>query len=171
MTTVVVYESMFGNTKEIAESLATGLAESGQVQVHEATQVVELPDDLELLVVGGPTHAFGMSKPTTRQDARKKVPSGEIISAGNGMREWIATLPKSDGEVAVATFDTRTKHPRLPGSAAKAAHKALAARGYRPIATPETFDVQGMTGPLLPGETERAREWGARLGNLVRTPR
>ncbi|MDA8434997.1 MAG: flavodoxin [Actinomycetales bacterium] len=167
MSTVVVYESMFGNTREIAEAVARGLGAHGTVEVHEVGEVGTLPADLDLLVVGGPTHAFSMSKPTTRADARTKPHEGEIVSTGIGLREWIESLPAPDHRVAVATFDTRVRHPRLPGSAAKAAGKALKAHGYRMIADPETFDVHGMTGPLFPGETDRAAAWGERLASVA----
>lgn len=163
MSTVVVYESMFGNTRAIAEAIAHGLEGAGPVEVHEVSDVGMLPDDLDLLVVGAPTHAFSMSKPGTRADAASKPHDGPIVSRGIGLREWIETLPAADHDVSVATFDTRVRHPRLPGSAAKAAAKALKAHGYRVIADPETFDVHGMTGPLYPGETERASTWGATL--------
>lgn len=161
MSTVVVYESMFGNTRAIAEAIATGLEGAAPVTVREVGEMGPLPDDVDLLIVGAPTHAFSMSKPATRADAATKPHDGPIVSRGIGLREWIGALPAADHAVSVATFDTRVRHPRLPGSAAKAAAKALKAHGYRVIADPETFDVHGMTGPLYPGETERATSWGA----------
>jgi hypothetical protein len=167
MSTVVVYESMFGNTREIAEAVAAGLGEPGTVEAHEVSEVGALPADVDLLVVGGPTHAFSMSKAATRSDAATKPHEGEIVSTGIGLREWIESLPTPDHAVAVATFDTRVRHPRLPGSAAKAAGKALKAHGYRLIAAPETFDVHGMTGPLFSGETDRATAWAARIASVA----
>ena len=163
MRVVVVFESMFGNTREIAEAVGRGLAGDGPVEVHEVGEVHLLPDDMDLLVVGAPTHAFSMSKPATRADAATKPHEGPLVSTGIGLREWIAALPAPAHPVRVATFDTRVRHPRLPGSAAKAAAKALRARGYTLAADPETFDVHGMTGPLYPGETDRATAWGAAL--------
>jgi hypothetical protein len=167
MSTVVVYESMFGNTREIAEAVARGLGGPGTVEVREVSAVGDLPADLELLVVGGPTHAFSMSKPATRADAVTKPHEGEIVSTGIGLREWIDSLPSADHRVGIATFDTRVRHPRLPGSAAKAAGKALKAHGYQLVADPETFDVHGMTGPLYPGEIDRAVEWGERVASAA----
>jgi flavodoxin len=67
MRALVVYESMFGNTQAIANAIVQGL--SGRMRV-EALEVGVAPatidDDVALLVVGGPTHAFGLSRPQTR---------------------------------------------------------------------------------------------------------
>lgn len=109
-----------------------------------------------------------MSRESTRADAATKPHEGDLVSTGTGLREWIENLPTADHPVSVATFDTKVRHPRLPGSAAKAASKALKARGYRLIAAPETFDVDGTTGPLLDGETDRPTAWAARLKDVSR---
>jgi len=167
MSTVVVYESMFGNTRQIAEAVARGIGDASTVDVREVGDIAALPADVDLLVVGGPTHAFSMSKPGTRADAATKPHDGDIVSTGIGLREWIDALPNPDHRIRVATFDTGVRHPRLPGSAAKAAAKALKTHGYQMVAEPETFDVHGMTGPLLPGEIDRAVAWGERIASAA----
>ncbi len=70
MRAVVVYESMYGNTHHVAEAIGSGLAEGfdvAVVPVAEAGQ--EMIDDADLVIVGGPTHAHGMSRESTRQEA------------------------------------------------------------------------------------------------------
>jgi flavodoxin len=63
MKALVVYESMFGNTEEIAHAIADGLGESVEVQLAEVADApVEPNPDVALIVVGGPTHAFSMSR-------------------------------------------------------------------------------------------------------------
>ncbi|MFC6238546.1 flavodoxin family protein [Longivirga aurantiaca] len=166
MTTLVVYESMFGNTREIAQAVARGLAPRGSVEVLEIGELRDLPSDLELLVVGGPTHAFGMSRPQSRQDARTKSPDGEVVSDGAGLREVLAGLHRLRKPIPAAVFDTKVRKP-LTGSAGKGAAKALKAAGFRLIADPEDFGVQGTMGPLEPGEVERAEAWGAHLSTLL----
>lgn len=161
MRALVVYESMFGNTRIVAEAIARGLAADMEVSLHEVSSAPRrLPTDIDLLVVGGPTHAFSMSRVSTRADAATKS-DRPIESIGIGVREWIEQLPRSDGSLPVATFDTKVAHPRLPGSAAHAADKRLRRHGYQPIRRPETFLVDGLTGPLLAGEVERATGWAA----------
>jgi hypothetical protein len=122
-------------------------------------------DDVGLVVVGGPTHAFGLSRPQTRQDAAKQA-GNAVISATIGLREWIEALDRPAGTPAAA-FDTRVGRGRVPGSAARAAQRRLTGKGFRPIARPESFYVGGTPGPLLDGELARAREWGASLGSLL----
>lgn len=164
MRAVVVYESMFGNTQRIAEAVADGLATCMEVDLTEvgaATEVV--PDDVDLLVVGGPTHAFGLSRPATRSDAADRTGRG-VVSAVIGLREWLDGLRSSSSRTAAATFDTRVDKPRMPGSAARAAHKRLRRLGFRVVAPAQSFYVTDMTGPLVAGEQDRARQWAERLG-------
>lgn len=157
---LVVYESAWGNTREIAEAVADGLGEGAlAVAVADAPPLAEVEADL--LVVGGPTHAFGMSRASTRQDAHQR--GGAQLEVG--IREWMDAADTC--KVPVATFDTHTRHPNLPGTASKAAAKRLTALGCRLVAPPEKFWVNGAEGPLLDGETDRAREWGAKLGGAL----
>ena len=74
MKALIVYESMFGNTEQIARAVAAGLEESVDVQVAEVTAAPTEPDpDVALIVAGGPTHAFSMSRANTRADAMTEV--------------------------------------------------------------------------------------------------
>ena len=166
MHALVVFESMFGNTKEIAEAIAEGLASKMSAEAVEVGAAPEsIGDDIDLVVVGGPTHAWSMSRRGTRQGAAKDAPQG-TVSAGIGVREWLGILKKGPA-TAVATFDTRFNKPRwLTGSAARSAQKRLRRR-LRIAAPAESFFVAGSTGPLETGELERARQWGERLGSKI----
>jgi hypothetical protein len=157
---LVVYESMFGNTARIAEAIGDGLGRHLEVRLQSVT---EQGGDVvaDLLVVGGPTHAFSMSRASTRQDAVKQ---GAGSDPSFGLREWLEGLPMSEG-ARLATFDTRVEMVRrVPGSAAKAAAKAATKRGYRLLTRPESFYVEDTPGPLLDGEVHRAVVWGSQLG-------
>ncbi|MCZ3388975.1 MAG: flavodoxin domain-containing protein [Actinomycetia bacterium] len=159
---LVVYESMFGNTHDVAEAVATGLRSSVDVTLVDVGDApLEIPDEIDLVVVGGPTHAFGMSRPSTRQSA---VEQGADPQAAEhiGLREWIAGVVTHEG-LPTAAFDTKVAKPHLPGSAAKAAERKLRHRGFKKLADPESFLVAGTTGNLLDGELERARAWGESL--------
>jgi hypothetical protein len=164
MHALVVHESMFGNTEAVARAVADGLSSVTGVEV-EVAPVGSASTDLtgvDLLVVGGPTHAFSMSRASTRADAGTKGADASVAT-GPGIREWIEELHTTPA-IAVAAFDTRVRRPRVPGSAARAARKRLRARGFEAVEPPTTFWVDGMTGPLLDGEELRARRWGADLG-------
>jgi hypothetical protein len=167
MRAVVVYESMFGNTEELARDIANGLSRIGaDVTVVEVGAV--RPDDLsgcDLLVVGAPTHALSLSRPSTREDAVRQGASAS--RAGLGVREWLATLdaayPSESARPPVAVFDTRADKARhLPGSAAKRAARILRAQGFR-VVDRSSFYVAGTAGPPVDGERARAGEWAAGL--------
>lgn len=175
MRAVVVFESMFGNTREVALAVADGIAATmpvERVEVAEAPTV--LPADVTLLVVGAPTHAHGMTTPETRADAGRRA-GDRLVSRSRGIREWLAGLQPTAAPVATAVFDTRIKGPEfLWGSAAKGASKELRTHGFRLVRKPESFLVGGPTGPLFDrladGELERARVWGASLAAEVGAP-
>lgn len=165
MYALVVYESMFGNTRRIAEAVADGLALTMGVEALEVGAApVTLEGSVDLLVVGGPTHAFGMSRASTRQSAAQQA-SGPLVSRGTGLREWLAVLRTPSARLATAAFDTRVTKPRLPGSAARAAARRLRRLGLASAAPAMSFYVTGNQGPLAEGEIERARQWGEQLAS------
>ena len=159
MKALVVYESMFGNTEKIARAVADGLAACDVVVADVAT--MPSTAGMDLLVLGGPTHAFGLSRLTSRQEATRKgtVRPGAI---NLGLREYLQKLPKLPG-LAAATFDTRVATPIPLGSASHKAHRRLRGLGCRMLAPAESFLVGGTTGPLADGELDRARRWAAEL--------
>ena len=157
---LVIYESMFGNTQHIAEAIADGVSQCMPVEVVAGGAApTTIADDVTLVIAGAPTHAFGLSRETTRNDARQRAGHG-VVSNMIGIREWLDGLAAASGTAAAATFDTRIDHPRVPGSAAKKAEKRLRRLGYRITAPAESFYVSDVAGPLLEGEINRARDWG-----------
>jgi flavodoxin len=166
MKTLVVYESLFGNTEVVARAVAEGLASHGEVEVREVNAADAWTSAPDLLVVGGPTHAFSMTPPATRRDADAN--GADPVHATTGLREWIDRLPKGSRLGLAACFDTRVeKVKNLPGSAARKADWTVHRRGYQRAAEPESFYVLDIKGPLVAGERERARQWGNRLGSAV----
>lgn len=163
MKALVVYESMFGNTEAIAREVADELRAAFDVTVAEAREVPSAAG-VDLLVAGAPTHAFGLSRPRTREDA---VRQGGTHAADLGLREYLDVSPTLT--CAAAVFDTRADKPRLPGSAAHRAHRRLRRLGCRMLVAPESFRVAGTSGPLLPGEPARARRWAGRIAAAVLT--
>ena len=172
MKTLVVYESMWGNTEKVARAVARGL-EDAQVPSRCSTCRGRCPDDLagiDLLVVGGPTHAFSMSRPSTREDA---------VDQGRAGRSREPRDPRVAGRAARgATSRSRRSTPgwarcrHLPGSAAKKAAKEVRRHHLGRVVDTESFYVDDMAGPLLDGELDRAEAWGraARSGPRCRSP-
>jgi hypothetical protein len=159
---LVVFESMYGNTREVAEAIAEGISSRLCVEVVEVGLApAELGPELGLLVVGAPTHALGLSREETRASAAEQA-DREVISAGRGLREWLEVV-RLDGPTVAAAFDTHTDKRWVPGSASGAARRRLRRLGCTVTAPAESFYVSGLEGPLVAGEVERAREWGRRL--------
>lgn len=164
---VIVYESMFGSTRLIAEAIAEGICPAHSVRVLRVDQAQSLPDDLAVLIVGGPTHVHGLSRPESRADAARwamddrKELTLEPHFEGPGIREW---LKEFDPQVAHhVAFDTRADMTRLfTGSAAAAIDKRLTKLGSRRVAPPMSFLVD-RDSHLEDGEIDRARRWGAEL--------
>lgn len=163
---LVVHESMFDNTADLAEAVARGLRgvgfEAHCVSVRSSASLG--PTAVDLVVLGAPTHAFSLSRTSTRADAvRQGAPADR---AEPGAREWIAAArPDSFGTERIAVFDTRvSKVRRLPLAAGPTAAKLVRRQGFRLLRKPTAFLVEDTHGPLADGEVERAEAWGTMLG-------
>ena len=175
MRALVVYESMFGNTRNVALAIADGLRTRIAVDTVEVgVAPTVLPPDVRLVVVGAPTHAHGLSTPRSRADAARRA-GGQVVSTGRGLREYLASL-RAGKDVTAVAFDTRIKGPVLfTGSAATRATTLLRRGRIRHVEPPRSFVLDGSTGPLadrVPQEAlDAAKAWGANLAAALETPR
>jgi flavorubredoxin len=167
--TLVMYESMFGNTRDIAEAVAAGLRASGStVTVVEVGTT--LPTDLavaDLLVVAAPTHALALSSPRSRADAVARGAGAE--HAAIGVREWLAGVEAhpAPGPRVAAVFDTRLSKVRhWPGSAGRQLARRMRGCGFH-VLDRMSFYVSSVTGPLVDGELARAEAWGCALADMT----
>jgi hypothetical protein len=172
MKAVVIYESMYGNTHLVADAIADGLRSEATVELTTAVVPVEqanaeLLAGTDLLVVGGPTHVHGMSRPKTREAALEAATKPEANldldpdAEGPGLREWFDTVDRV--APAGAAFDTRMSGPAaLTGRASKGIAKRLRTHGSTLVVDPMSFLVS-KDNHLLPDEAAKAREWGAQL--------
>ena len=135
MKSLVVYDSNFGNTKLIAETIANEL-HTIALSVKD-TSKTDLKD-IELLIVGSPINGWR--------------PTQKII-------DWLHTLTKAQmNDVNAAGFDTRiTKF--FHGDAAGKITTMLKRAGANIVNNPKGFFVEGKEGPLLKGEQAKAKEW------------
>lgn len=166
MKICVVYESMYGNTHQIAAAIAEGLKALGEVTVGSVAEVSpRCGARADLIVVGGPTHMHGMSRAGSRKAAAETAAKDDAIdlepdAVGTGVRDWLGELPQRSG-VFAAAFDTRIDKPVfLTGSAAKGIEKELKKHHLHTLDDPASFLVEGSEGPLKRGELERAKAWG-----------
>lgn len=148
MKALVIYDSVFGNTEEIARAVGRGLgADVMVVNVKKATN-----NDLQgvdLLVVGSPTRSF---------------------SATPELLAFLQALPEEGLKaVKAAAFDTRIDVKTIPflfrgmvdkgGYAAPLIARLLEQKGAVLLIPPQAFFVKDREGPLRTGELERAAAW------------
>ena len=155
MKVLIIYDSVFGNTEQIAQAIGNALGSQEDVEILRVSNVkLEQLTGLKLLIVGSPTRQF---RPTAAiNNFLKRIPK-------NGLKG-----------VKVAAFDTRFTMSvieesrvlpffvRLFGYAAKPVSDRLKKKGGELIIPPEGFYVKDSEGPLKDGELERAAAW-ARL--------
>jgi hypothetical protein len=169
MRALVVYESLYGNTGAIAETIAEGLRSAGMpVEAGPISRID--PGEAEgadLLMVGGPTHVHGMSRTRTRRIAIEDLEMRFGMPAdAPGLREWMHGLPRGLGRRAVA-FDTRLHKPvAVSGSAARGIAHRLEGHGYVVVVPPQSFFVTAEN-RLEPGQLEWAEAWSTDLALSV----
>jgi flavodoxin I len=150
MNTVVVYDSQYGNTERIAQTIADTLRAFGQAQAVRVDPAHPVSSQgVDLLILGSPTQGF---RPTLAMQ----------FLLGNLSSQALRGL-------AVACFDTRFRGRLWKSSAAPRMARQLRTMGVEPIIPPESFFVKAMKkeGPLLAGEVERAASWARMLFTKV----
>lgn len=147
MSILIVYDSIFGNTGQVAKAMADELARSHAVRLASVQEARGLDlSDIDLLVVGSPTRGFRPTPEIQEFASRRDLPRRAAI------------------------FDTRidldTIHPaplrwvvQAGGYAAERLHTELTEQGCTIIGEPEGFLVLGQEGPLRDNETARAAAW------------
>jgi len=144
MKTVVVYDSVFGNTEQVARRIAEALPGTVKLVKVGGASPQEL-NGADMLIVGSPTVGGRATRP---------------------MQEFLELIPKSVAEkVRLAAFDTRIsmKFAQVFGYAAPRMADVLVQKGCALKLPPEGFIVKGRNGPLDDGELERASAWGKTL--------
>lgn len=169
MRTLIVYESIYGSTHQAAEAVAAGLMSAGaQVSVIPVSSARhESLSSYQLLAVGGPTHAHGMSRRSTRRQAVDTATRAGQLAAlepgagGIGLREWLDGLGLCRGYAAA--FDTRLPGPALiAGRASQGIASRLKLHGFLVVSEPKSFLVDA-DNKLLDGQAAEAQNWGVAL--------
>lgn len=150
MKVLIVYDSVFGNTRIIAEAIAAGIEKCESEVLHVDNAEPAILTGTDLLIIGSPTIKY---KPTP------------------GITRFLEAIPdNSIDEMAVAVFDTRMPAETIKkkifhfmseagGFAANSIADILRKKGAVLILPPEGFVVEGEQGPLKEGEAERATTW------------
>jgi flavodoxin len=164
MNCLMVYDTVYGNTEQVARAIATALMPAHSVRLIKADQIVKLDTaSIDLLIVGGPTHRHRMSPKIAA--VLKATPRGTLKG------------------VKVAAFDTRYRMAAwLSGSAASDIARYLRRLGGLLQISPESFFIERDMPPrgekrrhnlerLEAGEIERAAKWAVEIVNTIKTSR
>jgi len=155
MKFLVLYDSVYGNTRKIAETITAALEKAGEGRVLPIVSTpVNALSGIDLLVVGSPTQAFGPIE---------------------GTKKFLKNIsPHQLTGLKVAAFDTRvdikavnsgflTFMVNIFGYAAEKIERGLKAKGGIPVVAPGGFFVKDKEGPLGDGEVERAIAWAGEI--------
>ena len=160
MKAYVVYVSLWGNTRAIAEAVAEGIGPGAQAVPTDGLSAEELAQ-ADLLVAGAPVIAFSLASDQARDNIARSesgAPHPPDVEHPS-MRAWLEKLPHAGARAAA--FETRIWWS--PRGATGDIEKRLRGAGYRVVARAAKFVVEGKYGPLRDGEVERARAWGRAL--------
>ncbi|HDR88994.1 MAG TPA: flavodoxin family protein [Bacteroidetes bacterium] len=155
MKALIVYDSYFGNTEQVAREMEKSMKPFAEVNVlHVKDAGPNNLDGMDVLILGSPTRRFSPTPPI--KEFLQKIP------------------PRGLKGIKTAAFDTRIDVNtiksgflrflvRTGGYAAKPLSRRLKRKGGKNGLPPAGFLVAGTEGPLMEGEAERAAAWVAGL--------
>jgi len=149
----VVYESKFGNTKLVAETIIEGMNEvEGIEAVLRELKEVDLNKviDYDVILVGSPNHYGG----PTRSVKEFIDKLGKLPLKGKLFAVFDTYLGKGFFEKAVKRMEKRINE-KVPG--------------LKQIAPGLSTRVQGMKGHLVEGELPKCKEFGNKIATQIKT--
>jgi len=149
---IVVYESRYGNTKRVAESIIEGIREVGGVE-FSLKELKELGDakriaEYDVILIGSPNHVGG----PTRGIKGFIDKFGELPLTGKKFAVFDTYLGR-DFEKAVKKMEKRIKEK---------------APDLKQIAPGLSIKVKGIKGPIEEGELARCVEFGKNIANKLK---
>lgn len=156
ITGIVIYDTSYGNTKKVAETIVETLKESGiAVEISHIREVKKLSaSDYGFLVIGSPTKFGTMSlamkgflgKLKGEEWANKPFVAFDTENPENIEKARLQNKGWSAGEKIADRLKEKRMNQLLPVLKAS---------------------VIGMKGPLVEGEVERAREYATELASKL----
>ncbi len=148
MRTLIIYDSLYGNTEKVAGALARGMRGGGvDVDCVRANTVdIGTLGAYDTLVIGGPTHKLGLS------DTMKAFMK-QFKDAGVTNKKAFA-------------FDTKLKS-RFAGSAGKKIEQQMKQSGINVVKPYVSAIVTGSEGPLKEGTEVQFEQIGTELARIA----
>ncbi len=150
---IVVYESLFGNTRMVAESIIEGMS---KVSGIETTLSKPKEVDLDQL---------------TKYDAILVGSPNYIGGAAVSIRRFIGKLEKINlGGRLIAVFDTYAADRDLE-KVVKKMEKRIGEKvpGLKLAAPGLSIKVKGVKGPIVEGELPKCEEFGVKIANQLKS--
>jgi len=149
---IVVYETGYGNTKQVAETIIEGINEIQRIETvlkepkhMEPTEVL----DYDVILIGSPNHFGGPTRGIKKFiDKLGKLPLKEKMFA------VFDTYIKGDFEKAVKKMEKRINE-KVPG--------------LKQMVPGLSIKVQGMKGPILEEELPKCKDFGKKIANQLKT--
>ena len=153
MRSLVVYDSMFGNTEKIAKEIGRRLGGNTNILLVSKVKEKDL-GNLDLLIVGSPTHG---GRPTK-----------DVVN-------FLNIIPI---ELRTAFYDTRLEKEShgfglkivlsVIGFAAEKMERQFMSRGGKILIKAEGFVVTDKKGPMKEGEMERLKNWVGKIRSKLK---
>ncbi|HPF18845.1 MAG: flavodoxin domain-containing protein [Eubacteriales bacterium] len=155
MSVVIVYDSVFGNTEKIAEFIAEVFRQKHEVHLLHVSELnADVMKNAELFIAGSPTRAFAPTKNMVK--ALKNLKTNDQKHLYGAVFDTRMDIQNSN--IRILKFLEKRK-----GYAADTMEKILKEKGIPFICGHEGFFVTESEGPLMEGETQRAKTWAGKI--------
>ena len=151
MKAVVVYESHWGNTAEVARAIASGLGPDTPVLGTDEA-IGSVIADADLIVAGAPVIAFRLETESIRQKIAEDADARRARRTDASVDAWLAR-PAPGRKWSCSRVRDANPAGR-PGERRVPIERGLEKAGYRRVAKAHRFFVTGRYGPLRDGELE-----------------
>ena len=150
---IVVYESKYGNTKRVAETIMEGIREvQGAETVLNELKEVDLNKiaEYDVILIGSPNHYGGPTKSVS--EFIDKL--GKLNLDGRHFAVFDTYLGKGFFEKAAKKMEKRINE-KVPG--------------LKRIGPMLSIAVQGSKGPIVEGELPKSKDFGKKIATQLKT--
>ena len=149
---IVVYESKYGNTKLVAETIIEGMKQVKGIEtaLNEVKEIdLHQISSYDAILIGSPNHIGGPTR-----SIKKFIDKLGKLNLGEKRFAAFDTYLGKDFEKAVKKMEKRINEK---------------APGMKMIAPGISIRVQGMKGPIAEAELPKCKEFGKKLATQIKT--
>jgi len=149
---IVVYESKYGNTRLVAETIVEGMKQVKGIEtaLNEVKEIdLHRISSYDAILIGSPNHIGGPTR-----SIKKFIDKLGKLNLGEKRFAVFDTYLGKDFEKAVKKMEKRINEK---------------APGMKMITPGLSIRVQGMKGPIAEAELPKCKEFGKKLANQIKT--